>query len=119
MSADIFSSVVMISGAKPVSEVFGTGFVIYRDGEVTCVVTCAKVIDDVGGPADLKVDGEAAMVAAIGSRDGSDLAVVRCASPLGKNPLPISATARIGTAFVAPGFHKYGKSLLITPVYGR
>lgn len=107
----LIASVAQIAGASRAR--FGTGFVIHREGDHALILTCAHVLDDVGGPAGLAVDGLPAEVVAAGSAQAIDLAVLRVAGLAG-DPLPLlAADAALGEAeeLRIVGFQSFGTGL--------
>ena len=74
---DILDSVVLITGAN--SPKFGTGFAIRCEAGKTWILTCAHVVEDVGGAGRIYVNGQPAEVVACGKRHEVDLAVLSVA----------------------------------------
>ena len=73
-------SIVLITSASDNSrkaDVIGTGFAFYRKDNYTYLLTCAHVVDDVGGEENVLVNNIPAAVLAIGDITGFDLAVLR------------------------------------------
>ena len=79
MSKNLEDSVVLITSSSSESkykDVIGTGFVIYREAETTYVLTCAHVVDDVGGQDNVQIYDKQATVRGCGDIKSFDLAVV-------------------------------------------
>ncbi|MCB0166199.1 MAG: trypsin-like peptidase domain-containing protein, partial [Anaerolineae bacterium] len=118
MAVDLQNSVVLITGADPGNSRFGTGFVIYQDDEMAYLLTCAHVVDDVGGESAIDVEGVSAVVVAYGSAAELDLAVLRVPSRADKHPLPLQPTGDKDSRFVTAGFQKFGSHFLVRPLQG-
>lgn len=118
MAVDLQNSVVLIAGADPGNSRFGTGFVIYQDDEMAYLLTCAHVVDDVGGADAIDVEGASAEVVAYGSAAELDLAVLRVASRVDKKPLPLQPTGDKDSRFLTAGFQKFGSHFLVRPLQG-
>src|SRR6266704_4884007 len=56
MSKDWLKSVVLITSNDPATRDFGIGFVIHREGQITYILTCANVVEAIGGSATVKVN---------------------------------------------------------------
>lgn len=90
MSQDVLDSVFLITSSDPERKadgVFGTGFVIYQEEKTIYLLTCAHVVEELGGSHKVKVDGTPATVEAMGDRYGCDLAVLSVRKPLQKLPI--------------------------------
>lgn len=120
MYQGLVDAVVLVKSAEPDNDCFGTAFIIHEDEEASYLLTCAHVIQDVGGPQQVLVAGSAARVIANGGED-PDLAVLRIAPPLKGNPvLQLHTTARKGDTFFTAGFLKYDKIRhLARPLTGK
>lgn len=108
MNQDFWDSIILItsSDTNKYGGDFGTGFVIHQDEEKTYVLTCAHVVDKVGGSDKVKVAGHSATVEAMGDTDGCDLAVLSVEDSLTKlPPLKLGAVGAKGREFVTAGFH--------------
>ena len=71
--------IVLITSAKK-ANVIGTGFAFYREQNYTYLLTCAHVVDDVGGEENVRVNNNNDIpveVVAIGNVWGFDLAVLK------------------------------------------
>ncbi|CAA6819517.1 MAG: Unknown protein [uncultured Sulfurovum sp.] len=85
---------------------FGTGFVVYKDDNVSYIVTCAHVIDACKKDS-LLVNGEVATLVAIGAKNEIDLAVIRV-EKLESTALKLSAIPVYEKMpFAVQGFKKY------------
>lgn len=71
---DFQKSVVLITGS---TSKFGTGFSIRCEAGATWILTCAHVVDDVGGNDHVLVDAKPAQVVGRGEPKAVDLAVLR------------------------------------------
>ena len=83
--SDLWPSVFQITSSDPANKSFGTGFIIYLDQEVkvTYLLTCAHVVAKVGGPDNISIGGNKAMLVVSGAEDGTDLAVLQINGLLG------------------------------------
>src|SRR5579862_3513940 len=107
MEADLLDSVVIVRGSSP--NRFGTGFVFLREGDVSYVLTCRHVVDDVGGESALLVSNVSATLIAHDDADGFDLAVLRVDRPLLCPVLVLCTSSREEDEFTTVGFHALGK----------
>lgn len=118
MSADLQGSVTLVTSTETTNNRFGTGFVIAQDDEAAYLLTCAHVIDDVGGAESIDVEGSPAAVVAYGSASELDLAVLRVPGSLDKKALPLQPTGDRDSAFLTAGFQKFGSHFLVRPLQG-
>jgi len=81
------------------------------------VLTCAHVVNAVGGQATVKINDTQAIVVALGSEDGIDLAVLRVLG-LDRIPLSLSVACEKGKFFTTVGFQSYNKEFLFRPLNG-
>src|SRR6266702_5430459 len=93
------ASVVLITSTDRNESHFGTGFVIDKDEQTTCLLTCAHVVRDVGGPDKVEICGSQARVIASSPEDGADLAVLRTEELLDRPPLPLYTASEKGKLF--------------------
>ena len=71
-------SIVLIASAKDNRKnVIGTGFIFHKEQNCTYLLTCAHVVEDVGGADNIKVNNIPAEVIKIGDIQGFDLAVLK------------------------------------------
>jgi hypothetical protein len=49
MGGKLLDSICLITSKEPGNKKFGTGFVIFQEENLTYILTCAHVVDDVGG----------------------------------------------------------------------
>jgi S1-C subfamily serine protease len=120
MSLEFHDSVVLIESKEDNNRRFGTGFIIYQDKQITYLLTCSHVVEDVGGIEKVKAAGESATVIAFDGSDGFDLAVLRIDSLFIKKPLDLGRFAEKGNTFKAVGYKSYdGKRFLREPIRGK
>jgi len=114
------SAVVLISSHNPGNRGFGTGFVIGEQAGETLLVTCAHVIDEIGGPGQVLADEqEAALVACGGTGNGDiDLAVLRVPTLRQGPVLELQSSARSADPISVDGFQRYGNRLLLRKLHG-
>ena len=80
MNTNLEDSVVLITSSSSNStkkDAIGTGFVIYREAETTYLLTCAHVVEAVGGKDNVQIYGQPATVIASSDVKDFDLAVVQ------------------------------------------
>ena len=118
MSIDLQSSVTLITSAETSNNRFGTGFVIYQDDDLAYLLTCAHVVDDVGGAENIDVEGASATVVAYGSAAELDLAVLCVAGQLNKTPLSLQPAGDKDSQFLTAGFQKFSNRFLVRPLQG-
>ena len=71
-------SIVLIASAKDNRKnVIGTGFIFHKEQNCIYLLTCAHVVEDVGGADNIKVNNIPAEVIKIGDIQGFDLAVLK------------------------------------------
>ena len=71
-------SIVLIKSAKENRKnVIGTGFIFYKQQNYTYLLTCAHVVEDVGGEENIRVNNIPAEVIKIGDVQGFDLAILK------------------------------------------
>ncbi|MFQ5612695.1 MAG: trypsin-like peptidase domain-containing protein [Anaerolineae bacterium] len=120
MNLDVAQSVALITSKDPDIHRFGTGFVVHRQGQVVYLLTCAHVVNDVGGPQQVKVGDDPATVIACGGEDApDDLAVLQVEGRSEIPSLPLGVSGETDRPFVAVGFQLFGKSYLLRPIRGR
>jgi hypothetical protein len=76
VSLDIGVEVLIVKSSIPDNPYFGTGFVIHQDADSTFVLTCAHVVEDVGGKDRILVNGYKANLVSMGN-DEDDLAILK------------------------------------------
>jgi hypothetical protein len=127
MIEDFRKSVVLIESSERANTEFGTGFVIHISDRATYVLTCAHVINAVGGPNRVIVDSVSARVISIGEMDSLDLAVLRIDEALfdqdknRRQPFGLSPLGKKGLAISIIGFTEYdnGKYRIGKPIEGK
>ncbi|NEO54917.1 MAG: trypsin-like peptidase domain-containing protein [Okeania sp. SIO3B5] len=123
MSLPLEESIVLITSASDNSfkaNVIGTGFAFYRADNYTYLLTCAHVVEDVGGEENVLVNNIPAEVVATGDIKGFDLAVLgveKLNVPLFKL---ISLSEAENQKFRIPGHYLYGenKNVMLETVAG-
>lgn len=112
MSSSVQDSVILITSSQSNILDFGTGFVIHRDDQAIYVLTCAHVIENVGGRESVVVGGCPAAIITLGSYDGADdIAVLRIENFLHLSPLKLGIVGEKGRSFIAPGFSQQKSNL--------
>lgn len=83
MNVSLEDSVVLITSLDPnKKDVIGTGFVIYREEQTTYLVTCAHVVEDVGGEDKVQIYEKPATVIATSDVKDFDLAILTVDYPI-------------------------------------
>ncbi|MGD1698584.1 trypsin-like peptidase domain-containing protein [Dapis sp. BLCC M229] len=121
--SNLEESIVLITSASDNSrkaDVIGTGFAFYQENNYTYFLTCAHVVEDVGGEENVLVNNIRAKVLAIGDVKGFDLAVLR----VEKLNVPLLQLISLSEAknrmFRTAGHYLYGeeKKILLETVDG-
>lgn len=118
MDTDFTQSILLITSQDEDNHAHGTGFAVYRDSQGTYVVTCAHVVDDLGGIEQIGIYGQPAEVIAHGERTLLDLAVLRVAGLFERPLLPLCAPGGTGDAITLAGYQIFSKNYLIRPLQG-
>lgn len=87
-------SVVLISSSDHKNNSFGTGFVIRKSSSAVFLLTCAHVIQDVGGSGQILADKYPATTIAIGDSMSLDLAVLKVEGLWDYSPLDLKRMAK-------------------------
>lgn len=124
MSVNFWESVFLITSSEPEKKEdgnFGTGFVIHQVEQTTYLLTCAHVVEQVGGSDKVRVGGHPAIVEALGDRYGCDLAVLAVRKPLAKLPLlRLDAVGEKGRDVTVAGFYTDGtKTYKLARIEGK
>lgn len=109
------SYIFKITGQEPKG--FGTGFAIHSDIQHTYIVTCSHVVDDVGGPVGLQVDGMQAEVVVNDPSDGYDIAVLRT-QRMEMPFIRLNPSVEKGTKVSLNGFYAESTQILIRQIVG-
>ena len=115
---EIQKSIVLITASNPDIKKFGTGFVIRQTSSVAHILTCAHVIEDVGGVEQILVDGKKATVVSYGQDIGLDLAILRVEGLWKKPALQTQGCGEKDRTIVMAGFQAYARGHLIRPLRG-
>lgn len=115
------SSVFLITSRSPKNKHFGTGFLIYKEGGVSWFLTCAHVVEDVGGEAAVQVGDIPAEIVAIPEESGKgpDLAVLKVQKDFSEAVLTPAGAGKSGMPVDIPGFQSFNKEFLLRPLSGR
>lgn len=110
MSTNLEDSVVLITSSNPkYQDIIGTGFVIYREAGTTYLLTCAHVVEDVGGKDSVLIYGQPATVIASSDVNDFDLAVVQIKHEklINRPVLKLQNYCQEGTSVKAAGYYLY------------
>ncbi|NEN92954.1 MAG: SUMF1/EgtB/PvdO family nonheme iron enzyme [Okeania sp. SIO3H1] len=116
MNGQLEKSIVLITSASDNSmkgNVIGTGFAFYQQENYTYLLTCAHVVEDVGGEENVLVNNISAEVVAIGDTQGFDLAVLRVKELLSVLPLGLiilPGELEISLKISIPGYFLWGEN---------
>ena len=114
---DLLKSVVLITGTG--SRSFGTGFAIHAELDATWILTCAHVVEDVGGIDNVRVENKPAESLACGKSEEVDLAVLKVEGLILPS-LKLERTDRRNIACVIVGFAELaGELKKAEPLEGR
>ncbi|MGD1806972.1 GUN4 domain-containing protein [Dapis sp. BLCC M126] len=105
-------SIILIKSAKEnKANVIGTGFAFYRKQGYTYLITCAHVVEHVGGEGNVLVNGEIpAVIIAIGNTQGFDFAVLRIEANLDIPLLKLKSLEKAeNRKFQIPGYYLYAE----------
>jgi WD40 repeat protein len=102
-------------------ENFGTGFIIHQEDASTYILTCARVIDDVGGMNSLRVNGniEASLIANQNEIGLTVLKIRTGALRLNAEPLTLCASGEEEKSFVAQGFYQGPRGFYQKEIRGK
>ena len=114
------TAVVLISSQNPGNRCFGTGFAVGEQAGEMVLITCAHVIEEIGGPGQILADEQkATLIACGGTSNGDiDLAVLRVPGVRARPVLRLQSSARLNDPFSIDGFQRYGKHLLLRKLHG-
>jgi hypothetical protein len=109
MSSEKLENLIYLITGRDKSRSYGTGFIIHKNESKreTYLMTCAHVIDNVGGLDCVKVHNYDAQVVALGKPKGCDLAIVKVEQLL-KGPLirPSVVSNSVPLRLTIDGYHK-------------
>lgn len=118
MDADFAQSIVLITSQDLDNRNFGTGFVVHRHEQETVIVTCAHVINKVGGCEQVSIYGHTAKQIASGEAHNIDVAIVSVPGLSDRSPLSLCITGTTGDAFTTAGFQFFDQGFLLRPLEG-
>jgi len=116
MNTSFDKSVFRVKSSDSDNSNFGTSFIIHRDDASSYLLTCAHVVEDIGGKDKVCIDDDKASVVAMGAHDGLDLAVLRINRKLEPPALPLCSTGEVGDTVKLYGFRKFDKVFELSPV---
>lgn len=104
-------SIVLVQSQDVANSYFGTGFVFHQNSGSVFVLTCAHVVEDVGGRDSVQIQGMPAKVVAIG-KGSLDVAVLSVEGMYKTSILKLKDETEGGKQFVAIGYQKSAGYLL-------
>jgi toxoflavin biosynthesis protein ToxD len=104
MSDRWLSSVVSVQSTDPANSAFGTAYVAKHEDDTSFLVTCAHVVQDVGGADQVQAGRQPARVVVSGSPDGADDVAVLATDRLAAPALPLGFDAERGRPVSVIGF---------------
>lgn len=110
-SGALQNSVVLISSRDDKINRFGTGFIVCQVRGITYLLTCAHVVEDVGGLEKVKADGVDASVVVSGKELGLDLAVIKVDGLPQRTAFNWHVNGETGSKFTTIGFQAFSKDL--------
>lgn len=112
-------AVLLILSSDSNNKRFGTGFIIYQDDYTTDVLTCAHVVNDVGGIDKVRIYGFPPELVATGKQIGIDLTILRFKKFPNKPSLLLNPRGEKGRAFIIAGFQLFDSNFLIRTLHGQ
>ena len=110
-------SIILITSKDPNCNAFGTGFIFWKDTNSTYAITCAHVIDALGGPNNIYVKEFEAQIVVCGDPKGAqDVAVIRIEGIIPAEPLPLGAPVSSNSHCISIGYQNFGTLHLIRPL---
>lgn len=119
MNPNSLESILLVTSKNPENRRFGTGFVIYHFANSSWVVTCAHVVNDVGGEISLEINGNPAKIVGIGASDELDLSLLETEQRLNMPVIKLGTYGRYGSPFTTAGFQLFGKHFSIKRIVGK
>lgn len=106
--SDVHESVVLITDREG-SRAFGTGFVVRTDPQSAWIVTCAHVLDEIGGAGKTLAAGLAVEAVSGSDKNDFDAVVLRVDNTGGQlgQAIPLQARATPGAPFEVLGYYVY------------
>ncbi|MBW4520019.1 MAG: CHASE2 domain-containing protein [Scytolyngbya sp. HA4215-MV1] len=104
MDHKLQDSIVVITSGDSSNHHLGTGFVIHQEQALTYILTCARVVKDLGGRSAIVVEDMSATVIALGEPDGVNLAVLQVPGLGHHPPLQLVPMAEAGDPVTIAGF---------------
>jgi Trypsin-like peptidase domain len=104
VNAALEKSVVLITSCSDSIPQFGSGFAVYQNESSTYFVTCAHVIEDVGGADKVRVGATPATVIALGKSNGCDLAILKIHKQLNIEILRLSSPNGVDPKIIIMGY---------------
>ena len=109
-------SIFIVESKDPKNESFGTGFLIYENQNLAYIVTCAHVVNDVGGETSISIRGLPATTVALGEEEGFDLAVLQVEGLRHASPFNLSDVGDRKDTYTVVGFSLYDKVRVLRPI---
>lgn len=119
MNPNNLESILLVTSKNPENHRFGTGFVIYHFENSSWVVTCAHVVNDVGGEISLEINGSPAKIVGIGASDELDLSLLKTERRLDTPVIKLGTYGRYGSLFSTAGFQLFGRHFSIKRIVGK
>ena len=109
----------MVTSKNPENRRFGSGFVIYHFENSSWVVTCAHVVNDVGGELSIEVNGNTAKIVSTSGSEDLDLSLLETDVRLNNPVIKLGTYGRNGSPFTTAGFQVFGKHFSIKQIAGK
>lgn len=118
MDTDFAQSIVLITSKDLDNRNFGTGFVVHRHKQETFIITCAHVMNKVGGFEQVSIYGHTAKQIASGEAHNIDVAIVSVPGLSDRSPLSLCIAGTTDDAFTTAGFQFFDQGFLLRPLQG-
>jgi len=110
-------SIVLVTSCEPSIRHWGTAFVVDRDEKYTYFLTCAHVVEKVGGKGNVSIAGQKADVESY--RDDIDAAVLKIAKFPTSPVIPLRVKSKAGGGFSTTGFLQFGTQFKKQSLQGK
>ncbi|MDD5393066.1 MAG: trypsin-like peptidase domain-containing protein [Thiothrix sp.] len=103
-------TVFLITSNDRDNKKFGTAFCVYKDDKYSYLVTCAHVVNDVGGKRNVKIADHVIDVIGIGESDSTqDVAILRVENSFNSTPIPLGVHNFQSDEFCTFGWYLFDK----------
>lgn len=117
MDASLLSTIYPIESNREGDNTVGTGFLIHQYRQTSYFLTCAHVVESIGGE-HLQINGIAARVEAIGASNDLDLAMLAIPGFSYQPVAELINTGKVGDPITIAGIYDYGQHRSRKPIRG-